>query len=179
MTSNHPAGEVRDLFERYVPLAERTKRLGDQVDAAELLGLAASAARGREVFFNNTAAACKNCHRIGKVGETLGPDLSQIGKKYPRGQLLQHILEPSRFMEPKYVPYLLETTGGRILTGLVESQTDEAVVLKDAQNKTHRVPRKDVELLVRQRRSLMPDLLLRDMTPQDVADLLLFLSELK
>jgi uncharacterized repeat protein (TIGR03806 family) len=179
LTRNHPAGEVRELFERFVPLAERTKRLGDKVDAAELLGLAASAERGKEVFFNNTAAACKNCHRIGKVGETLGPDLSKIGKKYPRSQLLQHILEPSKFMEPEYVPFLLETTDGRILAGLVESQTDEAVVLKDAQNKRHRVPRENIELLVRQRRSLMPDLLLRDMTQQDVADLLSFLSKLK
>ncbi|MDP6556228.1 MAG: PQQ-dependent sugar dehydrogenase [Pirellulaceae bacterium] len=179
LTKNHPASEVRDLFERFVPVAERIKRLGDKVDAAELLSLAASAERGREVFFNNTAAACKDCHRVGKVGETLGPDLTQIGKKYPRGHLLQHILEPSKFMEPKYVPYVLETTDGRILTGLVESQTDEAVVLRDAKNKRHHVPRAEVELLVRQQRSLMPDLLLRDMTPQDVADLLAYLSGLE
>lgn len=179
LTRNHASSEVRDLFERFVPIAQRTQRLGDQVNSAELLGLPASAQRGKVVFFNNTAAACKNCHRIGDVGEQLGPDLSQIGKKYERGQLLQHILEPSRFMEPKYVPYLLETTDGRLLTGLLESQSDEEVVLKDAQNKPHRVPREQVELLVRQQRSLMPDLLLRDMTPQAVADLLAYLSALK
>jgi hypothetical protein len=41
------------------------------------------------------------------------------------------------------------------------------------------VPVDQVELLVRQPQSLMPDLLLRDMTRQQVADLLAFLESLK
>ena len=77
------------------------------------------------------------------------------------------------------VPYLLETTAGKILTGLVVEQTDEQVVLQDAKNKLQKIPANEVELLVRQRKSLMPELLLRDMTRQEVADLLAYLSALK
>ena len=42
-----------------------------------------------------------------------------------------------------------------------------------------RIPTKQIEQLVPQRQSLMPDLLLRDMTAQQVADLLEYLSNLK
>ena len=179
LAKEHPATEVRDLFERFVPASERIRRLGEVVNHAELLALEADVDRGKGVFFNNSAAACKNCHRIGKLGEPLGPDLTTIGKKYPKDQLLQHILEPSRFIEPKYVPYLLETAAGKVLTGLVVEQTDKQLVFLDAKNKRHPIPAEEVDLLVRQQKSLMPELLLRDLTPQNVADLLAYLSSLK
>ncbi|MDP6444625.1 MAG: PQQ-dependent sugar dehydrogenase [Pirellulaceae bacterium] len=178
LTKSHPRAEVRDLFERFVPPSQRIKRLGANVDRAELLSLESNAARGKQVFFDNSAAACKNCHLVDKVGGKVGPDLTEIGKKYPRGQLLEHILTPSRFMEPKYVPYLLETADGRVLSGLLEKQTKEEVVLRDAKDKLHRLPADEVELLVRQQKSLMPELLLRDLTKQEVADLLAYLAGL-
>ncbi len=178
-TRQNASSQIRDLFERHLPLSLRIKRLGDQIDAAALLALPADAERGRAVFLENATAACKNCHRIGNVGVNLGPDLSQIGKKYPRHQLLEQILEPSKFMEPNFVPYLLETSDGRILSGLLAEQTERRVVLVDARNQRHTVARKDIELLVRQQKSLMPDLLVRDMTAQEVADLLAFLAQLK
>jgi putative heme-binding domain-containing protein len=158
-----------------VPVSERIKRLGSVVNHAEILSLESDVLRGKQVFFNSTAAACKNCHRIDQVGEKLGPELTTIGQKYRPDQLLQHILEPSRFMEPKWVPYLLETVDGRVLIGLLESRTEQEVALRDAKNALHHVATDDVDLLVRQQKSLMPDLLLRDMTRQEIADLLAYL----
>jgi uncharacterized repeat protein (TIGR03806 family) len=178
LTSNHAASEVRDLFERFVPPSQRVKRLGTTVDATEILNLPADAERGKQVFLNDSAA-CKNCHRIDDVGQPLGPDLSQIGKKYDSRQLLQQILEPSNLMDPQYVPYVVETRSGEFLTGLLEQQSDEEVILRDANNRTHHISAADIEMLVRQQKSLMPDLLLRDMTPQQVADLIAYLASLK
>jgi uncharacterized repeat protein (TIGR03806 family) len=178
-TKHHAQSEIRDLFERFVPAAQRVKRLGSVVNQAEILSLQADAARGQAVFFSESAGACKNCHQVNKKGETLGPDLSQIGKKYPRDQLLGQILEPSKSMDPKYVPYLLETIQGRVFTGLLAEKTEHEVVLKTAQNKLVRVKTEDVELLVRRQKSIMPELLLRDMTRQQVADLLAYLAALK
>jgi hypothetical protein len=53
------------------------------------------------------------------------------------------------------------------------------VRLKDARNEEIRVAADEIEVIVPQQKSLMPDLLLRDMTPQQVADLLAYLSSLK
>lgn len=179
LTKNHAAVEVRDLFERFLPESERVQRLGESIEPDELLSLPADADRGKRVFFSEGAAGCKNCHRIENTGEPLGPDLSQIAKKYSRPQLLQHILAPSQFMDPKYVPYILETSDGRVLSGLLAEKTDHEVVLKDAKNQTLRIAAEDVELLVPQQKSLMPELLLRDMTPQQVADLIAYLDTLR
>jgi putative heme-binding domain-containing protein len=172
----NPAVEVRDLFERFVPDAERVQRLGDVVNTEDILNLKGDTERGRQLFFAGSASQCKNCHRIQGVGETLGPDLSQIGAKYTRPALLQHILEPSRSVEPKYVSYLLETKAGQVHSGLLVEKTEREVVLRDARNQAIRVPAAEVEQLVPQTKSFMPELLVRDLTAQQVADLLEFLS---
>lgn len=178
-TTQHEQPEVRDLFERFVPASQRVQRLGSAVNPAELLALAGDAEQGRALFFRDGASTCKSCHRIAGEGVDLGPDLSQIGKKYTRSELLTHILEPSKLIEPKYVPYILETVNGQVVSGLLVEKTDTEVRLRDARNEEIRVPAGEIELLVPQQKSLMPDLLLRDMTPQQVADLLAYLASLK
>ncbi|HKI36020.1 MAG TPA: PQQ-dependent sugar dehydrogenase [Gemmataceae bacterium] len=171
--------QVRDLFERFVPDEQRVKRLGSVIKPAQLLSLKGSAERGRELFFKSTGLQCVNCHRVNGTGSTLGPDLSQIAKKATRAQILESLLEPSKNIEPQYVTYLLETTDGKVHTGLLGSKTDTEVVLKVVGDKEVRVPSAKVERLAPQPKSLMPELLLRDLTAEQAADLLEFLSGLK
>jgi hypothetical protein len=66
-----------------------------------------------------------------------------------------------------------------VYSGLLVKKTDAEVVLRDAEGKLITLPARDLEALVPQQKSLMPDLLLRDMTAQEVADLLAFLANLK
>jgi len=179
ITRNSPHVEVRDLFERFVPEAERVKRLGDVIDRAAILALGGDAARGRLIFTANLAVQCKSCHKAGDVGETVGPDLTKIGAKYNKAALLDQILEPSKTIDPLFITHLLETKDGRVLTGLIVEKSPREVVLKDAQGKTIRVSNAEVEQLVPQSRSLMPELLLRDLTAQQVADLLEFMASLR
>jgi uncharacterized repeat protein (TIGR03806 family) len=176
---NSPQVEIRDLFERFIPVEERVKRLGDVIDRASVLALSGDAVRGRAVFTTNTAAACKTCHKIGDQGEAVGPDLSKVGAKYNKAGLLEQILEPSKTIDPAFTTYLLETKDGRVFSGLAVEKTDATVVLKDAQGKTVRLTSAEIERMVPQSRSLMPELLLRDMTAQQVADLLDFLAGLR
>jgi hypothetical protein len=58
-------------------------------------------------------------------------------------------------------------------------KSDAEVVLKKADGKEVAIPAAEVERSVPQQKSLMPDLLLRDMTLQQAADLLEFLANLK
>jgi len=171
--------QIRDLFETFLPDERRTKRLGSVINPASILKLAGNAERGKQLFLNTAGVQCKNCHRVGETGSKLGPELTLIGKKYPRPQLLETILEPSKAIDPKYVAWLAETTTGRVHTGLLVEKTDTEVVLRDAQDKEIRLPANQVETLVPQRQSLMPELLLRDMTAEQVADLLAYLESLK
>ena len=122
---------------------------------------------------------CVNCHRVGETGSKLGPDLSDIGKKYTRAQILESILDPSKTVEPKYVAYLVETNDGKIHTGLLAERNEREVVLRMAGDKEVRIPAADVARIAPQRASLMPELLLRDLTAGQAADLVEFLASLK
>lgn len=173
------ATQVRDLFQRFLPEERRIKRLGSVIRPEQILALSGDAERGRKLFFEVSGVQCRNCHRIGGRGTEVGPDLDEIGKKYNRAQLLETILDPSKQIEPKYLVHLVETKQGRVHTGLVVTRDGTKVVLKDANNKLTELPAADVELIVPQQKSLMPDLLLRDLTAEQVADLTEFLRTLK
>jgi putative heme-binding domain-containing protein len=171
--------EVRDLFERFLPEERRIKRLGSVVRPEQILGLPGDITRGRKLFFDAAGVQCRTCHRISGKGTEIGPDLDQIGKKYDRAQILDNILFPSKQIDPKYVVYLVETKQGQAFTGLLVSKDATKVVLKDATNKRIEVAAGEVEVMAPQAKSLMPELLLRDLTAEDVADLTAFLSSLK
>jgi putative heme-binding domain-containing protein len=177
--TRHEDPSIRDLFERFLPPEKRVKRLGTAIRPEQILSFSGDAARGRQVFFETAGIQCKNCHRIGNEGQDLGPELTTIGKKLDRSQLLESMLEPSKLIEPKYVTWLAETSDGKVATGLLITKDETEVVLKDAQNKRICIPQKMIEQLVPQRLSLMPELLLRDMTAQQVADLIAYMSMLK
>jgi putative heme-binding domain-containing protein len=174
-----PAAQVRNLFEQFLPEDQRSKRLGDVIRPADILALPGDHVRGKILFQETEGVQCKNCHKIGEVGTRLGPDLTQIGKKYNRLQLLETVLQPSKEIDPKYVTWLVETSEGRVHTGLLAEKTNSKIVLRDARNNLVEVSADQVDALIPQRKSLMPDLLLRDMTAQQVADLLAYLASLK
>lgn len=170
---------IRDLFESFIPAEQRTQRLGDNINPVELLALKGELSRGKQLFHESTVVQCRTCHRIAGKGTELGPDLDSIGKKYDRAKLLESILQPSLQIDPKYKMWLVETKSGQALTGLISKRDDQEIVLRDAQNKVHTVPMSDVEEVFPQTKSLMPELLVRDFTAQQVADLLEYLSSLR
>ena len=175
----HADVQVRDLFERFIPAGQRVKRLGAVIRPEQILSLKGDAGRGNELFAKSAGVACRNCHKINEVGKNVGPDLSHIGKKYNRAQLLESILEPSKKIEEKFRTYLIETAAGRVHTGILEKRTANEVVLRDATNKQLTFPKDEIEQILPQARSIMPELLVRDMTAQEVADLLTLLRSLK
>jgi putative heme-binding domain-containing protein len=170
---------VRELFERFLPDEQRPKKLGAAFDVAELLLLKGDAGHGRKVFFQEGGAQCHTCHRINGEGRDFGPDLSHIGAKYDRAQLLDHILNPSKLIEPAFVSYTVETKDEQSYSGLLVKQHDDEVVLKDANANEIRLPTSAVKLLQPQQLSAMPEGLLQALTAPAVADLLDYLGSLK
>lgn len=173
------AAVVRDLFEAFIPENERTKTLGSTIDGSELLALQGNSPRGKALFQNAAGLQCRNCHKIGEHGKAVGPTLEGIGKRYSRAEILENILEPSKKIAPKFQTWLIQTDDGKIHAGLLESKTQTQVTLLDATGKRIVVNADTIELMVAQKKSLMPELQLRGLTPQDAADLLAWLESLK
>ena len=75
------------------------------------------------------------------MGTDIGPDLSQIGRKYERKALLETIMNPSAGMAPEYTPYVVETESGKVYAGFLHDQNDQRVVLKTTEGVMIEVPR--------------------------------------
>lgn len=175
----HADSAVRDLFEKFLPADRRVKRLGDVVQVDSLLRMSGDAERGRRLFHESSLLQCRNCHGVNEPMEKVGPDLGNVGSKFDRRALLESILEPSRNIEPRYLTWLLELDDGRVVTGRLVEKTEEEYVLKTATNVEVRIKAEQVERAQLQRVSLMPDLQLRDLTVEQVADLLAYLESLR
>jgi putative heme-binding domain-containing protein len=178
VASKHENPIVRGLFERYLPEDARTKRLGTLVNATEILALSGDPARGRTLFVAGAGVQCRNCHQIKGQGREFGPPLDGVGKRLARTQILESILQPSRRIDAKWVGHTLVTSEGAVLTGMLRQRTEDHIMLRDAQGKDHTIPTTDVEEIVAQQKSLMPELLVQDLTADQLADLLAFLESL-
>ena len=175
----HADATIRDLFEPFLPEQSRIRRLGTTIVPESILALTPDIDRGRALFLESQTTQCRNCHRVSDHGKAVGPDLTGIGSRLSRREILVNILDPSRRIDPKYQTWLLQTESGRTYSGLLIEKTDAGVVIRDSAGKDTHVLKDDIELLVAQKKSLMPDLLLRDATAQDAADLLAFVASLK
>jgi putative heme-binding domain-containing protein len=174
-----PAGPIRDLFEGYLPSDEKAgRKLGSNPRPKTILALKGESERGERLFWSE-AVNCGKCHRVGKRGTAVGPDLSSVGKLRAREDLLESLLTPSRRIEPKYANYLALTADGRSLSGLLIKRDEAAVVLRDAQGKDVIVAAGDIQELQPSRNSLMPDGQMAGLTAQEAADLLEFLATRK
>jgi putative membrane-bound dehydrogenase-like protein len=131
------------------------------------LALSGDAKNGTEVFRKNCAA----CHKLGDVGNAVGPDLASLGDKSPPALLIA-ILDPNRAVEARYVGYTATTKGGLTFTGVLAEETGNSITLVGSDGKQNVILRSDLEELTGTGKSAMPEGLEKDMKPQDLADLI-------
>jgi putative heme-binding domain-containing protein len=174
----HPNPLIRSLFERFAAPGERIERLGANIDEQKLLALSGDAARGRDLFFS-PVFQCGQCHQVAKKGGQVGPDLSDVAKRLSKTQIIESLLTPSKTIEPKYLTHAVETSGGKIVTGLLVEKTAKEMVLRVVGDKEVRIPLAEIDNTQTLKTSLMPDNLLRDATPRQAGDLLAYLWSLK
>lgn len=167
------------LLERFLPEEQRAKRLGDNINAEEILALRGDARSGREQFLKSNLLQCRSCHRLEAQGMMVGPDLDGIGGKRSRSELLESMLHPSNKIEPEFASHAIVTADDQVVVGLLLSRDAEKVVLRSADGKTHSIPHEDIVHQTQQSKSLMPEGLAAEMTAEDLANLLEFLVQLK
>lgn len=136
-------------------------------DAASLHG---DRQRGQTVFTKSCAA----CHRLGNLGHQVGPDLAMTSNKSP-AYLLQEILDPNRQADPRYQEYVALLKSGKLATGLLLSESGHSVTLRGQEAKDQVLLRSDLEDLKGSGKSLMPEGFEKDLTKQDLADVIAFI----
>ena len=134
--------------------------------------------RGQAVF-NSTKAACTVCHRFGYVGGNTGPDLTRIGQIRNERDLLESVLYPSLSFVRSYESVTIVTSSGRVHNGLIRNETADEIMLATGPNEEVRVRRDEIDELRPGTVSIMPAGLDKQLSPQELADLVAFLKNAK
>jgi putative heme-binding domain-containing protein len=145
---------------------------------AELLKMPGEPKRGEEVFAR-TEASCVSCHRVKDKGVDFGPALTEIGTKLGKDALYEAILNPNAGISLGYESWQIELKDGDEAYGLITSETEEEIVIKDARNVPMRIKKSDLAKRQQSKVSIMPADLQKTMSTQDLVDLVEFLSTLK
>jgi putative heme-binding domain-containing protein len=129
-----------------------------------------NAGDGKLVFTNT----CAKCHKLFGEGATVGPDLTG----YERDNLLywlENVVDPSASIREEYTNFIVQTSDGRILTGLVAEQDKRTVTLKGPEGQVVRIDRDKIDEMKASPLSIMPEDQLRTLADQQVRDLLAYL----
>jgi putative membrane-bound dehydrogenase-like protein len=173
-----PVRGVRDAAARVLPLPKLAGGR-DLPPIGELIRRDGDPHKGREVFFRAGTNACGSCHRVQGRGQWVGPDLSTIGVKYGKDELIRSILSPSAAIGYNFRSVVLALSDGRIVTGLPIEETADRIVLKTAAGERVAVPVGSIEDRRVSDVSLMPDGLAQTLTDGELVDLIAFLATLR
>jgi len=143
----------------------------------ELAQRAGNVDHGKIIF--NTIGTCNKCHQVNGIGQEIGPNLSEIGKKLAKPALFEAILYPSAAISHGFENWLVATDEGQIYAGLLISETDQEIKIKDDKGILRTIPTSSIDVRKKQDISLMPADLQKLMTAQELVDLVDYLATLR
>ena len=147
------------------PVAELVKRKGNM-------------ANGAKVFLRETAA-CARCHKVGPIGQEVGPALTEIGDKLPKEELYEAIIDPSAGISFGYEAWLVTMKDGNSAFGIIQSETDSELEMKGPTGAVTRHAKAGIKSRQQQPLSLMPPGLHLTIKEEELVDLIEYLASLK
>jgi putative heme-binding domain-containing protein len=77
-------------------------------------------ARGREIFHSTL---CARCHQKGKDGQGgVGPDLSGVGGRFSKKDILEAIIDPSKAISEQYQAVTITKKDGSTVSGMISGE---------------------------------------------------------
>ncbi|UUO04935.1 c-type cytochrome [Blastopirellula sp. J2-11] len=134
--------------------------------------------RGKQVF-QSTKAACSKCHQIAGEGGQVGPDLTTIGRSRGRRDLLESILYPNATFARGFASYVVMTEEGQIFSGIILGESTKELHLGVDKENSVRIANNRIEEIRASDISIMPPDFHRDLSDQDLADLIAYLESRK
>lgn len=145
---------------------------------SELARMKGNSGKGEALYFSETVA-CSSCHKVRDRGTEVGPNLSEIGTKLAREALFESILDPSAGISFGYEAHQLELKSGDEAYGLLASETEDEIAVKDLKGIITKIKKSEVTARKQLTTSIMPAGLTEGLSPQELVDLVEFLAGLK
>lgn len=133
---------------------------------------------GAKIFKGKTEVSCVRCHKIDGTGGEVGPDLSGVAIRRNRQYLLEAIVQPNKEITEGFAQVKVLTDDGGLHVGIVKKETDEHLVLMDADGKEITLDQ-DMIQGVKPGKSSMPDDLVQHLTKRELRDLIEYLANRK
>lgn len=121
------------------------------------------------------SAQCASCHRHEGTGVSIGPDLTNLAKRFTRREILESILHPSHVVSDQYASKQVLTTSGQTHVGMVSNVGDD-LQIRDARNEITTIAQTDVDTVVPHGTSIMPSGLIDGLNQSQVRDLMAYLG---
>ncbi|GIW81802.1 MAG: L-sorbosone dehydrogenase [Gemmatales bacterium] len=131
----------------------------------------ANRSNGRKLFLKN----CGKCHKLFNEGGQIGPDLTPF-QRNDLDNLLANIVNPSAEIREGFETYVVITVDGRVIEGFLVDRDNQVVVLRGADGQNVTIPQKSIDEMSKKNKSLMPEQLLKDYSPQEIRDLFSYLQ---
>ncbi len=109
------------------------------------------------------------------VGHQVAPDLASVRNK-SANDLIISILDPNREAQPNFNTYTAETKDGRVFSGIIAAEDANSITLRRAEAKQDVVLRSNIEELISNGISLMPEGLEKELSRQDLANVIAFIQ---
>jgi len=155
-----------------------TRILSDQ-ELAEYLLWDPMSYKGGSVVEGKKAyqkAYCDRCHIYGDIGIEAGPDLTNVGKRFKRKDMIEAVIYPSKTISDLWAAVEITTTDGQSLIGTIASEDAEKVVLQQMGGAKVSVPKQKIKTRAVSKTSMMPEGLLDNLSMKEIIDLFTFLE---
>jgi cytochrome c oxidase cbb3-type subunit 3 len=122
------------------------------------------------------SAGCGNCHMIRGRGGFLGPDLTNIGFSSTMMQLRESILHPNHRRIDGFAGVTVVLMNGTRIHGVAKNNSNYSIQILDAEGRLHLLNKSGLKEVDLARKSLMPDTYGQTLSPEDLKNLVAFLS---
>jgi putative heme-binding domain-containing protein len=135
-----------------------------------------NARHGQKIFSDANGVNCVKCHAINGQGGHIGPELTGLGTRQTRPQIIESVLYPSKVILDGYQQIFFYMTDGEDYAGIVRFETPDTVTVIDSLGLTNMLEKSKIKSRKISQISLMPEGLQTGLSLQDFSDLIAFVE---
>lgn len=130
---------------------------------------------GKNMF---AATLCSSCHMMGRSGNNIGPDLTQLGTRFSKKDMLEAIIDPNNSVSDQYAAKVFDLKNGNSVVGrLLKEEDGKYFVVQNpfSPDEVREIPKSDVRRVSISKVSMMPPGMINSLNPEELKDLIAYL----
>jgi putative heme-binding domain-containing protein len=131
--------------------------------------------QGKAMF---VSVQCANCHAMRGEGGNIGPDLTQLGTRFSTGDMLEHTVDPNKYVSDQYAATVFTMKDGSSIVGRLINEDEQKYSVSQnpfAPDVLREIPKKDVVNTKLSRISIMMPGLINRLNAEELKDLMAYL----